>query len=270
MITKKNRTMCRPLKSLSAYIGIFLLVLSPVLISGTSKQEVSTVSPVIASVTSPAPSVTVSGSVIVSNSNKLIAQANSLYDSMKLKRVGLSKKAFEFAWKGYQYMLSKNLLRKTEVLSICDFSQSSRRKRLYIIDLETMKLVINTHVAHGRNSGREYARSFSNSHESHKSSLGFYITRNTYWGGHGLALEIDGLERGINDKANQRKIVVHGSDYVGDRFLRSNPFSGRSFGCPAVPSKVTAKVINAIKNGSCFFIYHPTKNYISKSRILNG
>ena len=167
-------------------------------------------------------------------------------------------------------MRSKRMLTNTDVLSICDFSQSSRRKRLYVIDIDAMKLLINTHVAHGRNSGNEYAKSFSNSIESHKSSLGFYITRQTYWGGHGLALEIDGLERGINDKANERKIVVHGSDYVGDKFLRYNPFNGRSFGCPAVPSKVTSKVINTIKNGSCFFIYHPTKNYISKSRILNS
>jgi hypothetical protein len=260
-----------PLKSVSAYIGIFLLILSPVLISGTSTP--ATIVETIAAVTTPVAPGSVAISITsaeISNSSKLIAQANVLYDSMKLRRVGLSKKAFELAWKGYQYMRSKRMLRNTDVLSICDFSQSSRRKRLYIIDLESMKLLINTHVAHGRNSGKEYAKSFSNSMESHKSSLGFYVTKQTYWGGHGLALEIDGLERGINDKANQRKIVVHGSDYVGDGFLRSNPFNGRSFGCPAVPAKVTAKIINTIKNGSCFFIYHPTKNYISKSRILNG
>ncbi|MGZ5133565.1 MAG: murein L,D-transpeptidase catalytic domain family protein [Flavitalea sp.] len=264
--------MFRPLKSVPAYLGMFLLVLSPVLISSTAEKVSEVVTPVV-STSETAIAVNVHppvASVPVSNSLKLIAQANALYDSMKLKRSGLSKKAFEFAWKGYQYMLEKKLLGKTEILSICDFSQSSRRKRLYIIDLESMKLLINTHVAHGRNSGSEYARSFSNSHESHKSSLGFYITRNSYRGGHGLALEIDGLERGINDKANQRKIVVHGSTYVGDGFLRSNPFNGRSFGCPAVPAKVTTQVINTIKNGSCFFIYHPTKNYISKSKILNG
>lgn len=253
-----------PLKSVSTYIGILLIVLSPILISGTSKQEASVIAPVVVTTSGATPSIN------ISTSGKLSAQADALYDSMKLKRAGLSKKAFEFAWKGYQYMLSRKLLRKTDVLSICDFSQSSRRKRLYIIDLETMKLLINTHVAHGRNSGNEFAKFFSNSEESHKSSLGFYVTRNTYWGGHGLSLQIEGLERGINDKANERKIVVHGSDYVGDRFLRSNPFNGRSFGCPAVPSKLTTKVINTIKNGSCFFIYHPTKNYISKSRILNG
>lgn len=263
MITSKTRKMFRPLKFVPAYIGVFLLVLSPVLISGTSRQETVIVEP-IATVINSIPSET------ITNSNKLQVQANGLYDSMRLKRVGLSRKAFELAWKGYQYMLSKKLLRNREILSICDFSQSSKRKRLYIIDLESMKLLINTHVAHGRNSGSEYAKTFSNAEESHKSSLGFYVTRNTYWGGHGLSLEIDGLERGINDKANERKIVVHGSDYVGDRFLRSNSFNGRSFGCPAVSSKINGKVINTIKNGSCFFIYHPTKNYISKSRILNG
>jgi hypothetical protein len=272
MITTKPRSMFRPLKFVPAYIGMSLLVLSPVLISGKAEKGSETIIPVITSskIDIPINLPPSTPSVPVSNSIKLVEQANAIYDSIKLKRVGLSKKAFEFAWKGYQYMVSRRLVSKTDILSICDFSQSSRRKRLYIIDLESMKLLINTHVAHGRNSGKEYANAFSNSHESHKSSLGFYVTRNTYWGGHGLALEIDGLEAGINDKANQRKIVVHGSAYVGDRFLRSNPFNGRSFGCPAVPSKVTTKVINTIKNGSCFFIYHPTKNYISKSKILNG
>ena len=264
--------MHRPLNSVSTYIGIFLVILSPVLISGTPGSTV-TFETITSTIVSPVPTTAVTSSApsaTISNSGKLLAQAHVLYDSLKLKRAGLSKKAFEFAWKGYQYMLSKKLLRNTDVLSICDFSQSSRRKRLYVIDLESKKLLINTHVAHGRNSGSEYAKSFSNSNESHKSSLGFYVTRQTYWGGHGLSLEIDGLERGINDKANQRRIVIHGSEYVGDKFLLSNPFSGRSFGCPAVPAKVTAKVINTIKNGSCLFIYHPTKNYISKSKILNG
>lgn len=264
--------MYRPLKSVPVYIGILLLILSPVLISGTSRPTiiVESASEITAPAVPSTPVTVVTPATPVSRSYKLIVEAHALYDSMKLRRAGLSRKAFELAWQGYQYMRRKHLLRNTEVLSICDFSQSSRRKRLYIIDLESRKLLINTHVAHGRNSGKEYARSFSNNMESHKSSLGFYITKETYWGGHGLALEIDGLERGINDKANERKIVVHGSDYVGDKFLRGNPFTGRSFGCPAVPSKVNTKVIHTIKNGSCFFIYHPTKNYLSKSRILNG
>ena len=129
---------------------------------------------------------------------------------------------------------------------------------------------MNTYVAHGRNSGGEYARSFSNKPESHKSSLGFYVTRNSYYGDHGLALKIDGLENGINDKADARNIVIHGSDYVGSGYLRGNRINGRSFGCPAIPKKDTQKLIHTIKGGSCLFIYHPTTHYLAKSTILNG
>ena len=238
------------------------LLSAPVLMSSTSSYKKDYE---LAAVTT----TNVSGSVN-SNASLVVKQAHSVYDSLRLKNLGLNKKAFEYAWKGYVYLREKGRLSNPGILSICDFSQSSKRKRLYVINLEAMKLIINTYVAHGRRSGGEYARSFSNKMESHMSSLGFYVTRNTYWGDHGLALKIDGLEKGINDKADERRIVVHGSDYVGDGFLRNNPFNGRSFGCPALPAKHTPKVINTIKNGSCLFIYHPTKNYINKSRILNS
>jgi hypothetical protein len=193
----------------------------------------------------------------------------SLYDAMRLKRYGLSKAAFDYALKGYDYLMSKKRLIRSSVLSICDFSLSSRRKRLFIIDIQQQKLLINTYVAHGRKSGGEYASSFSNSPDSHMSSLGFYVTRSTYYGDHGLALKIEGLEKGFNDRACSRNIVVHGSEYVGPDYLRYNRISGRSFGCPAVPEEQTAKVINTIKNGSCLFIYHPTKKYLTQSKILN-
>jgi predicted DNA-binding WGR domain protein len=182
----------------------------------------------------------------------------------------MSRKAFEYAWKGYKNLLTKRKINKDEVLSICDFSQSSRKKRFYIIDVEQKKVLINTWVAHGRNSGGEYARSFSNRAESHQSSLGFYVTRSTYYGGHGLALKIDGLEKNINDQANARNIVIHGSKYVGAKFLRQSRINGRSFGCPAIPETDNNKVIETIKGGSCLFIYHPTKSYLQNSKVLNG
>jgi hypothetical protein len=203
---------------------------------------------------------------VITNNN----MAASLYEAMKLKSAGLSKAAFEYAWKGYHKLLQKGLLSRDSILSICDFSQSSRHKRLFIINIEQQKLIINTYVAHGRRSGGEYARSFSNSPESHKSSLGFYITKSTYWGDHGLSLKIAGLEKGFNDKAARRNIVVHGSDYVGSDFLQNNRFSGRSYGCPAVPSAVTDEVIDVIKDGTCLFIYYPTQKYLIHSKILNG
>ena len=197
-------------------------------------------------------------------------EANSIYDSIGLGKAGLKREAFEYAWKGYMSLLEKNAIQKTGILTICDFSQSSRRKRMYLVDVENYRLLMQTYVAHGRNSGREFATRFSNKPESHQSSLGFYITGNTYWGGHGLALTIDGLEPGINDEAWKRKIVVHGSKYVGTDYLRFSKYIGRSFGCPAIPARQTNKVINAIKNGSCFFIYHPSKKYKETSKILNG
>jgi hypothetical protein len=193
-----------------------------------------------------------------------------MYDSMRLNRFGLSEKAFECAMDGYQKLVEENIISRPEILTICDFSQSSRRKRMYIIDVSSWQLLINTYVAHGRNSGGEYATQFSNRDDSHQSSLGFYVTKETYYGGHGLALKIDGLEEGINDNAEARDIVVHGSKYVGPNFLEHAKFNGRSWGCPAVPEKQSTKIINTIKNGSCLFIYHPNKKYKEHSTILNG
>ena len=196
--------------------------------------------------------------------------AELLYDSLLLEKSGLNKEAFIYAYTGYKNLVEKGIFNKEGLITICDFSQSSKKKRLYLIDLHDYKLLLNTYVAHGRNSGGEFAKKFSNKPQSLQSSLGFYITKKTYFGGHGLALTLAGLEKGINDKAERRKIVVHGSDYIGDKYLRYSKNMGRSFGCPAIPKKHTNQLINTIKNGSCLFIYHPDKNYRIGSKILNG
>jgi hypothetical protein len=198
-----------------------------------------------------------------------VSEVSAIYDSIHLEKTGLKKEVFEYALKGYEELAEQNKINRTGILTICDFSQSSRSKRMYVVDLVNYKLLLQTHVAHGKNSGKEYATRFSNKPESLQSSLGFYVTRTTYYGGHGLALTIDGMEPGINDKARRRKIVVHGSAYVGNDYLRFSKYIGRSFGCPAVPAKQSRKIINTIKNGTCFFIYHPTKKYIETSTILN-
>jgi hypothetical protein len=199
----------------------------------------------------------------------IAVEAANLYEEIDLKEIGLTKKAFEYALKGYYYLLDHHWLNKTNIISICDLSQSSRNKRLYVVDLEQKKVLINTYVAHGRNSGTEYARAFSNNPSSHKTSLGFYVTQGTYYGDNGLSLKIRGLERGFNDRANGRNIVIHGSKYVGPDFLGMNQFCGRSYGCPAVPADESENIIDTIKEGTCLFIYHPTKKYISRSKILN-
>lgn len=197
-------------------------------------------------------------------------EAAFLYDSLHLQEVGLTREALEYGIRGYRKLVHEEVLPNDSVISICDFSQSSRKKRLYVIDLASKKLLINTYVAHGRKSGKEFARTFSNKPESFKSSLGFFITRNTYEGSNGLSLNIDGLEQGINDKAFERRIVIHSSSYVGRKYLKTNAYSGRSLGCPAVPVNELDQVIHTIKDGSCLFIYHPAKYYLTTSNILNG
>lgn len=192
------------------------------------------------------------------------------YTLMNLDKSGLSKQAFELALKGYNNLLKKRIIRNKNVITVVDFSKPSSEKRLFVIDLKKQKLMFQSLVAHGRNSGLEYATSFSNENDSHKSSLGFYVTLKTYTGDHGYALKLKGCERGFNDHAYDRNIVVHGSKYVTNDFLNSNGFLGRSFGCPALPEKISKKIIDVIKNGSCLFLYHPTKKYLLTSPLLNG
>lgn len=195
-------------------------------------------------------------------------EAATIFNQLALEEKGLSQKAFEYAYKGFKHLQEEGIIEQP-VLSICDFSQSSNNKRLYIVDLESNELLINTYVAHGRNSGAEYATRFSNRPSSLQSSLGFYVTENTYFGEHGLSLRVNGLEPGYNNNAMRRAIVVHGADYIGEGRLTGNDYMGRSFGCPAIPEKDRDEVINTIKNGTCLFIYYPSKNYLQGSKILN-
>jgi hypothetical protein len=197
-------------------------------------------------------------------------QAIGLFDEMQLQDSGLSEKAFQYAYLGYRRLLKRKVLRKTDVLSICDFSQSSGSKRMYVIDVHNKKLLYHTYVAHGISSGREYANSFSNTPESYKSSLGFYVTRNTYFGRNGLSLRIDGVEKGFNNLASERNIVIHGATYVSERILNKYGMMGTTFGCPAIPEEMTKAIIPVLKNGTCFFIYYPSKRYLSRSAIING
>lgn len=202
--------------------------------------------------------------------NSAKAAATRLYDSLNLKKIGMSYNALEYAMKGYQNLLEKGKVRNSDLLTVVDFSQSSRKKRFYIIDVARFKVLMNTYVAHGKNTGVDMATKFSNIPESLQSSLGFYITKGTYFGKHGLSLKLDGLERGYNDKAEERAIVLHGADYIGEH-RKGAAYMGRSFGCPAVPRHQSDEVISLIKNGSVLFIYHPSAGgYLHGSKLLNG
>ena len=193
-----------------------------------------------------------------------------IYDSLQLNSLGLSKQAFVEGIKGYKILLSQGKLNNDGIITIADFSLPSTQKRLFVIDLENYKLLFNTFVAHGRNSGKEYANRFSNSPRSHMSSLGFYVTQDTYYGENGLSLRLEGEEKGINDNAESRAIVIHPAAYVSESTVKSLGYLGRSYGCPAIPQKVAAPIIKTIKDGSCFFVYSDNKKYISRSPLLQS
>ncbi len=194
--------------------------------------------------------------------------AAELYNCMHLEAEGLSRDAFFKAWKGYHRLLKKGILLREDIITIADFSKPSSEERLFIIDLCSQQILHKSLVAHGKNSGYLYAQHFSNKPETHKSSLGFYLTMSTYEGEHGVSLRLKGLEKNINDKAYDRAIVMHGAPYVSQEFMQQNGFLGRSLGCPAVPDVLAGSIIETIKNGSLLFIYHPTQKYISQSALI--
>lgn len=192
------------------------------------------------------------------------------YQRSSLAEAGLSRDAFDMAMTGFTKLMEKGRLSKDSVITIIDYSKPSSEKRLYVVDLRSCSILYHTHVTHGRQSGLDYPRYFSNRDESNKSSLGFYLTLDTYLGTNGYSLKLMGLEKGINDMAYTRKIVFHGSQYAEEKYMRATGHLGRSLGCPAVPMREHREIIETIKNGNCVFVYYPEKKYLKKSKFLNG
>lgn len=189
-----------------------------------------------------------------------------IYD--QIDNQSISFEAFDLAFRGWNEVKdSIGLIHN--VISVIDFSQPSTNKRFYLIDLGTRQVVYQDYVAHGKNTGNLMARKFSNTPHSNQSSLGFYKTGETYHGKHGLSLRLDGLEKGINDKARQRAIVIHSAKYAEASFIRKYGRLGRSFGCPALPAQNYDEIIDLIKGGTLLFIYFPESGYLDKSSILN-
>lgn len=209
---------------------------------------------------------------LINNTNEEVPNSNkmSVYDSLQLNTFGLTRQAYDYALRGFKALLSMGKLTNDSIISIVDFSLSSAKKRLFVIDLKNYKVLYNTYVAHGRNSGTEFAKQFSNNPSSNKSSLGFYVTGTTYDGEHGYSLHLEGEEKGINDNAYKRAIVMHCADYVNEKFIEKKGYIGRSLGCPAIPKKVYKPIINEIKDGSCLFLYSPNQYYISHSQFLRN
>ncbi len=182
----------------------------------------------------------------------------------------LAYDVFEKAYKGYVNLRNAGKLNADkDILTIVDFSKSSTEERLWVINLGVKKLVFNDYVAHGQGSGSEYAKAFSNTTNSHQSSLGFYVTAETYHGKHGLSLRMHGMDEGFNSAAYSRAVVVHGADYVSKSFINGQGRLGRSWGCPAVSRDLAPKLINLIKDRTVMFVYAPQEKYLASSQWLN-
>jgi hypothetical protein len=208
--------------------------------------------------------------IIASNSKVTFeSKVSSLYNNLDAKNFKLPQlESFTKALEGFYQLKQKGLI-QNDILTLVDFSLSANSKRLWVIDMSTNTVLYHSLVAHGRNSGEEFATAFSNKSESYQSSLGFYLTGETYLGKHGLSLRLDGLERGINDKARERAVVIHGADYVSDSFIKQHKRLGRSQGCPALPVELNQEIIKTIKDKSCLFIYHPSRSYKVASKLIS-
>lgn len=204
----------------------------------------------------------------VSDINDYISNVYSQIDFKGKEK--LSFDAFATAYRGYMNLRNAGKLNSSrQTLTVADFTLSSTKQRLWIIDLASKKVLLNDYVAHGQGSGDEFAKAFSNTENSHQSSIGFYVTGDTYVGSHGNSLRLYGMDNGYNSAAYDRAVVVHGADYVSPSFISGQKRLGRSWGCPAVSQQSIGKVINYIQGGTCLFIYYPQKQYLASSAWLN-
>lgn len=180
----------------------------------------------------------------------------------------LNTQVLKLALKAYLKANNHRANHIKEILTIIDYSKPSTERRLWVIDLRTQKVLYNTWVTHGRNSGGLTPTSFSNQPGSLKSSLGVFLTEETYVGNVGYAVRLKGLESGINDNAYRRAVVVHGAWYADPQIAKKYGQLGRSFGCPAVSDKIAKPLINLIKNHTVVFAYYPDYQWLRRSAFL--
>ena len=206
------------------------------------------------------------------SSGESLSTAEELYSEISFENgTILNNEVFYKAFLGFENLKKEGKLNEnSHLLTICDFSLSSNKKRLWVIDLNLKKVVFNELVAHGKNTGEEFAEKFSNIEGSLQSSFGFFVTETTYDGNNGYSLKLEGMDDGYNDKAMQRAIVMHGADYVSENFIGSQKRLGRSWGCPAVSRELAKPIINTIKGKNVLFIYYPNQEYLANSKWLKN
>jgi hypothetical protein len=183
---------------------------------------------------------------------------------------GIETDVLEMALGAASCAVRTGAVRGPETLTVIDYSKPSSERRLWVYDLKTKQLLFEELVAHGQGSGANLATQFSNNDESHQTSLGLFVTSDTYVGKNGYSLRLDGLDKGVNDRARDRAIVMHGAPYVSQSFVKANGRLGRSWGCPAISALVARKMIDTVKGGGLVFAYYPDAGWLKTSKYLGG
>lgn len=194
--------------------------------------------------------------------------ARADFDSSELGTIETD--VFDLALSAASCAVRSGAVKNPGTLTVIDYSKPSTEKRLWVFDLKARELVFEELVAHGQGSGGNMATQFSNQNETHQTSLGLFVTGDTYVGKNGYSLRLDGLDRGVNDNARERAIVMHGAPYVSDAFVKATGRLGRSWGCPAVSELVAHKMIDTVKGGGLVFAYYPDADWLKTSKFLGG
>jgi hypothetical protein len=181
---------------------------------------------------------------------------------------GIDRTALSLALDARDCAIRSGAVSASQRLALIDYSRPSTERRLWVFDMSRASLLYTEYVAHGRGSGENFANAFSNRDGSHQSSLGLFVTADTYIGGNGYSLRMDGLEPGINDKARARAIVMHGARYVDPALASRQGRLGRSYGCPALRPIVARQMIDTLKQGQLLFAYYPDRDWLARSRFL--
>jgi hypothetical protein len=198
------------------------------------------------------------------------ARTGSAIDRRAAVERGVSIPVLETALAAVECAIASGELAPPPTLTLIDYSRPSVEPRLWVFDLASGELLFSELVAHGRNSGDNMATRFSDAMNSHQSSLGLFVTADTYVGSNGYSLRLDGLEPGFNGRARDRAIVMHGAPYVNAALSTSQGRIGRSWGCPALREAVARNIIDTIRGGGVIFSYYPDTEWLARSRFLGG
>jgi hypothetical protein len=195
----------------------------------------------------------------------------ALLERFELEPVGgISPEVLNLALNAVNCGVARGDIAPPPTLTVIDYSKPSVEPRLWVFDMTRRKLLFNELVAHGRNTGENMSEHFSDTMNSRQSSIGLFVTDETYVGSNGYSLRLNGLEPGFNGRARDRAIVMHGAPYVNEQIAATQGRIGRSWGCPALREAVARDVINTIRGGGVIFSYYPDSNWLKSSKFLNG